>query len=64
MPHLIILDKNGNPIGDPNEGHRTVNELIESDHAPSGFIMQAPTLELTQDFLKAVEKFQKKDKKE
>ena len=64
MPHLIIIDKDGNPSGDPNEGHRetplTIKELLQEDHAPSSITFQEPTLELTRILLKDAEKYFKK----
>ena len=59
MPHLIIIDKAGNPIGDPNEGHRTIEDVIADDHTPSGIVFKEPTPELAEAIFKAVEKFKK-----
>lgn len=59
MPHLIIFDRNGNPIGDPNEGHRETEDLHE--HTPSGIVFAEPTPELAKALLNTVEKYRKKE---
>lgn len=68
MPHLIIIDRDGNPYEVPHdtEGNRsapiatTFKDLKNEDHPPSEITIQSPTMELAEKVFKVVDKYYKK----